>query len=149
MTPETPAICLEKNSASQLIDVTIDGHQIKQDIPRVKLENQNVRGEIFTHCMDSHDDPGVGEIFDAIDYDGNPHAPESERKYVSEKLISDHDPSKHCKPWMFRGVSNITFSATDLHSGRLYLQRELWDWLLEHSIGFGLIFLLIGIIFCF
>ena len=54
-----------------------------------------VRGEIFTQCMESPDDPDV--TLYAISYEDKPTEAEVKDKIVPERIKPAHEKLEHCK----------------------------------------------------
>ena len=97
------------------------------------MNHMGVRGEIFTLCMDSPDDPLI--VFNATNYEGKYADPEAKRKDLPESVKPDDEKGKRCHPTIFRGIQQISMKAHEFQTGRLYTQRELWDAVLDFQLG--------------
>ena len=114
---------MEKNSRLR-VDIIYDEQVVMQlqlrSIRYIKWINYlGVRGEIFTQCMESPNDPDV--TLDGVDYENKAAKADVKDKIVPERIKPAHEKGSHCKALIMRGVKEINLDAEKFSSGRLYV----------------------------
>ena len=106
--------------------MTYDEQLVLRGIKLIRWVNYlGVRGEIFTQCMELPNDPDV--TLDGVDYENKAAEADVKDKIVPERIKPAHEKGSHCKALIMRGVKEINLDAEKFSSGRLYVQREMWD----------------------
>ena len=86
---------MEKDIQNKLIDITYDEQVVMRSIRYIKYINYlGIRGEIFTQCMESPDDPDVP--LDAINYENKSVKADVKDKIVPEQIKPAREKLKHC-----------------------------------------------------